>query len=307
MKEQSYLVIDIGSNAIRASYAIEDSTHDLEIIETRRFPIRLGEDVFKSGKISLAKKNKVLLAFEEISQWKTSINADKTICVATSAFRDAINSHTIIKRVHKLYNIKIKKITGKQEAFYIYLAVNKVVQNKSKRTLLIDIGGGSTEFSLIEKDKILYSKSFQCGTIRLLKSGKSEVQDKLIKKMILTLYKDLKNKDLLNDIKLSVGTGGNLKRMGKLRKFFFKRAPNKILQSELSAILIEISKLSIQERIDQLKMRRDRADVIIPAMKIVEQTLIQLDLTQIYLPKIGLKEGVILSEASKKINQIYFS
>lgn len=307
MKEQSYLVIDIGSNAIRASYAIEDSTHDLEIIETRRFPIRLGEDVFKSGKISLAKKNKVLLAFEEISQWKTSINADKTICVATSAFRDAINSHTIIKRVHKLYNIKIKKITGKQEAFYIYLAVNKVVQNKSKRTLLIDIGGGSTEFSLIEKDKILYSKSFQCGTIRLLKSGKSEIQDKLIKKMILTLYKDLKNKDLLNDIKLSVGTGGNLKRMGKLRKFFFKRAPNKILQSELSAILIEISKLSIQERIDQLKMRRDRADVIIPAMKIVEQTLIQLDLTQIYLPKIGLKEGVILSEASKKINQIYFS
>ena len=171
--------------------------------------------------------------------------------------------------------------------------------------MLIDIGGGSTEITLLNHHKILYSKSFQCGTLRLLQLENLEEVKSTAKALSKELYKDLEKKELINKVNLCIGTGGNLRRMGKLRKIFFKRSYLKIFQSELIAINDEVQKFSIEQRMNFLNMRRDRADVIVPAMTIIEEILIKFDLTEILLPQVGLKEGIFIGELKKMPRNIY--
>lgn len=303
--EKTFLAIDIGSNAMRASFAVLDRSNDLEILKTVRFPLRLGLSVFKKQKISDEKIAETVSAFKELKKDIDEMNIKNIRAFATSAIRDAKNGNELVELIKKKFNITIEVIDGQKEAKIISQAVNYRIPTENQCAMLIDIGGGSTEITLLNHHKILYSKSFQCGTLRLLQLENLEEVKSTAKALSKELYKDLEKKELINKVNLCIGTGGNLRRMGKLRKIFFKRSYLKIFQSELIAINDEVQKFSIEQRMNFLNMRRDRADVIVPAMTIIEEILIKFDLTEILLPQVGLKEGIFLGELKKMPRNIY--
>lgn len=305
--EETILAVDIGSNAMRASMACLDQSNDLEILSTLRFPLRLGEDVFPTKKISKKKMLKTVEAFHDLQNLKQKFNFKHIKVVATSAIRNAENGKVLVERVKKETGFQIEVINGKKEAELIKRAVSEVMTLNKSRTLLVDIGGGSTEITLCEAGEILFTRSYSCGTVRLIESGQYKKQKEIIKDFIKEAHDDLSAYIKKKPIKLCVGTGGNLRRMGKLRKIFFKRSNLKVTYEELSAILDEIKTFSIEQRMDYLDMREDRADVIIPATKIIEELLFQFNLPEIHLPKVGLKEGLIISALKKPPRNIYFS
>lgn len=298
--ERKILAIDLGSNAMRASLAIYDESKDLEIIESRRYPLRLGDDVFTNGKLSEISFLKVTEAFKELSDLMHEYQVHAVKAVATSALRDSKNQKDFVKHIFKSTGIKIDIIPGDDEASYIQKAVSSVIDLEDKMALLIDIGGGSTEFTVTKKNKILFSKSYQCGTVRLLKNINNKEIDHLISETVKLAYKEIKDVLGKKSIDICIGTGGNLKRMGKLRRIFFKRSNHKISLQELAAVSHEVSKLSLEQRMNYLSMRKDRADVIVPAMQIIELLLIKFDLSEILLPTVGLKEGLMVDYFGEK-------
>ncbi len=304
MDEVKYVSIDIGSNAMRASVFIIDSANDLEVLETFRYPLRLGEDTFLNGKISKNKFKKVENAFADLLENLKSYEIREIFAVATSAIRDAENGKDLIAHIKKEYNIEIKLINGVMEANFISSAISTHYHLENKNCLFIDVGGGSTEIILTSNNKVKYAKSFQCGTVRLLQIQKTKNPIDEIHKITDEIFSDLKSLIKEYPIEFAVGTGGNLRRMGKLRNLFFHRSPAKIFQKELLAIKQEVSKFSLEQRINFLNMRADRADVILPAMQIIVDILIRFDIPEIHLPTVGLKEGIIITEVDKKIRNI---
>lgn len=298
--ERKILAIDLGSNAMRASLAYYDQSKDLEIIESRRYPLRLGDDVFTNGKLSERSFLRATEAFHELRALMDHYEVLDVKAVATSALRDSENKKEFVKHIFKTTGIKIDIIPGDDEASYIQKAVSSVIDLADKTALLIDIGGGSTEFTITKKNKILFSKSYQCGTVRLLRNIHSKEINTLISQTVKLAYKEIKSVLGENKIDICIGTGGNLKRMGKLRKIFFKRSSHKISLQELAAVSHEVSKLSLEQRMNYLSMRQDRADVIVPAMQIIELLLVRFDLSEIMLPTVGLKEGLMVDHFGEK-------
>lgn len=305
-KDQKYLAIDIGSNAMRAVYGILDKNSDLDIIDNLRFPLRLGEDVFKGKKISSHKFELTLNAFSQICEFIERNDIQQVKAIATSAIRDSKNGHKLIELIRSKYDISVKIINGQEEAKIISKAILSNYTHITQKALLIDIGGGSTEITLMESDQVLYSKSFQTGTLRLLQLETVKKIQEEAKSFINKLYQELEENNLLEGIETCIGSGGNLRRMGKLRKTFFNRSPSKLFQSELIAINLEVKKLSLDQRINFLSMRRDRADVIIPAMCLIEELLIKFDQSEIFLPRVGLKEGLLLDMIKDPVRYIFY-
>ena len=293
-EEQTLLAIDLGSNAMRASIACFDASKDLEILESHRFALRLGEDVFSKGKLSKGSFRKAACAFLELKELIDKNDIDHVKAVATSALRDSDNGAEFVEHISKQTGINIEVIAGNDEAGLIKKAVSSVIDLTSKVALLIDIGGGSTEFTVTDNNKIVFSKSYQCGTVRLLDKLATKNHKDLISSTIDQAFKEINKVLKGKKIDICVGTGGNLKRMGKLRKIFFKRSSHKVTQQELAAISLEVSKLNLDQRMNFLSMRQDRADVIVPAIQIIELMLIKFDLREILLPNVGLKEGVMI-------------
>jgi exopolyphosphatase/guanosine-5'-triphosphate,3'-diphosphate pyrophosphatase len=304
--EKYLLAIDIGSNAMRATLAVSDSSNDLDIIENFRYPLRLGDDVFQKGRVSNKKIQSIDEAFIDLSEVIREYKIKSVKAIATSALRDAANGQDICEKIFLKHGIKIEIISGEREANLIKNAIESSIELKNKRCLLIDIGGGSTEIIVTQGSDILYEKSFQCGTVRLLQEPDEAQIKKMATNLTKELSKDLKNKKIGQQFNITIGTGGNLRRIGKLRKVFFKRSYRKITQSELSAISSEVKKFSLNQRVSFLNMRKDRADVIVPAMIIIEEIMIKLDILEIHLPHVGLKEGILLEMIPKKPRFIYY-
>lgn len=297
--------IDIGSNAMRSAFATLTDDGHLKVFKNYRYPIRLGEDVFSKGKLS---KNRIRITEEAFSELFIKLSKHKitdVYAVATSALRDAENSKQLIDLIKKQTGIKIEIINGLKEAELIKNAIESIIPLHNKIALLIDIGGGSTEITLTKNGKILTSKSYQYGTVRLLKSIQSNQIEKDIeefsKKVKNHLAKVLKGQE----INLCVGTGGNLRRMGKLRQRMLKKPTNRVTMVELNSMYTEIVHLPVHERVQKFNMREDRADVIVPAMAMIEQILIDNDIYEILLPKIGLKEGVLLENIGHSVSELH--
>ncbi len=295
MIETKFLSIDIGSNAMRASVAVLDQSHDLEVLETFRYPLRLGEDTFSEGRISKRKFKKTESAFADLLDKVEEFHIDHICATATSAIRDAENGAELIKSIQSKFDIEIEMIDGLTEANLIAKAVSSVIDLNDRYCLLIDIGGGSTELIVTNGLKVLFAKSYQCGTVRLLEMQKSNSYLEELHKITKQMLKDVQKCLDGNPIDTCVGTGGNLRRIGKLRNTFFNRHTSKIFQSELVAIKQEVESFSIQQRIHFLSMRPDRADVIVPALQIIEDLLLGFDIPEIQLPTVGLKEGSIIN------------
>jgi exopolyphosphatase / guanosine-5'-triphosphate,3'-diphosphate pyrophosphatase len=279
--------IDIGSNAARL--LISDVTVDrnekasFNKVTLVRVPLRLGFDVFEQGEISGYRIDMILQTMKAYRHLMNVYDVKRLKACATSAMRDAKNSAAIITMVNEQTGIDIEIISGSDEASFIY--ENHIAENLDKEHsyLYIDVGGGSTELTFFSNNKLVFKDSFNIGTIRILKNMVTE-------EMWDEMKDDIKIKTKGHKEVTAIGSGGNINKIFSLSK----RKEGKPLPIELlKDYHKELTNVSLADRINIYKLREDRADVIVPALQIYINTMRWAGATEIYVPKIGLADGLI--------------
>ena len=294
-----FAAIDIGSNAMRLAIGSFDKKGTLTIHATRRAPVRLGGDVFRSGSLSAATMEQGVAAFLEFEALLRMHEVSLCRAVATSALRDASNAQVFIDRVRRATGISIEVITGDEEARLIYGAVATLVPLQSGTSLLLDIGGGSVELTLIHRGALIFSDSVNLGTVRLLEMVRGKKHDKALLEKMLRQYADRIRTRIARTKKVRVitrliGTGGNIDTLGDLRKSVLgKKGTRTLHRIELLRLMKTMQGMSIKERVEKLKLRPDRADVIIPAMALVAGVMSESKVNTIMIPRTGLRDGVL--------------
>lgn len=280
-----FAAIDIGSNAVRLLITEVIESNTAVRYKKRlfvRLPIRLGEDVFTKQKIS---EEKISELIKGISAFKNTIEifqVDSFMACGTSALREAENGEKIISRIKEATGIKIEIIDGKKEAAIIYACHVAEKLNHNKPYLYIDVGGGSTELTLFYKNEIVYSNSFQVGAVRLLLNKVAEAEWERMKSKTKELGEKFENL-------IAIGTGGNINRIFKM-----VNSENKIIRyRELKDLYQQLSELTIEERINKYSLNQDRADVIVPAAKIYSSVMKWSGANDMYVPKLGLVDGIV--------------
>jgi exopolyphosphatase / guanosine-5'-triphosphate,3'-diphosphate pyrophosphatase len=279
--------IDIGTNACRLLISevipVEGGATKFNKLNLVRIPLRLGFDVFETGEISKEKRGMLFQSMKAYSHIMNAYGVTKHIAVATSAMRDAKNRKEIVQKVFLETGINIQIISGDFEASLIYESHIAEKLDQDSNYLYIDVGGGSTELTLISKGELRFKESFNIGTIRLLKNQVSEADWDYMKQKIKDTTKDFSKL-------IAIGTGGNINKVFSLSK----RKDGKTLDLELlKAYYKEFSSCSLEERIQMYQLREDRADVIVPALLIYTQIMKWASITEILVPKIGLVDGLI--------------
>ena len=278
--------IDIGSNAVRMLICYVISSGDEYVFQKNsylRLPIRLGEDSFKNGVIS---NEKIILLTNAILSFKyiMKVHGIKEYKIyATSALRESINSKEVISIVKKNTDLNIELITGLKEAKIISKgnSLEKIEFNKT--FLYVDVGGGSTEFSILRKGKEKMSKSFKIGTVRLLNNL---VDDS----MLMEIKKWLKS-NIDNDDKIKLfATGGNI---NKIQSMTGSKSGKPISYLSIKDLSNTLKEFNYQDRMMKFDLNPDRADVIIPALKIFTTTMEFVKANKIFVPKVGLVDGMI--------------
>jgi len=281
--------IDIGSNAARLliSEVVEGDNGKPQFnkLNLIRVPLRLGFDVFEKGEISKPKLGMIIQAMKAYAHLLNVYNVHHLKACATSAMRDARNSNDVIRKVKLETGIQISIISGDDEASYIY--ENHIAENLDKEHsyLYIDVGGGSTELTFFADGKLRYKESFDIGTIRLLKNM---VTEKHWEEMRDHLKNNTKSKLPI----IAIGSGGNINKVFSLSK---KKEGKPLHLDLLRDYYKELSSVPLDERIRLYNMREDRADVIVPALQIYINVMRWADINEIYVPKIGLADGLIQS------------
>jgi exopolyphosphatase/guanosine-5'-triphosphate,3'-diphosphate pyrophosphatase len=279
--------IDIGSNAARLLITevtvLANGSPEFIKLNLVRVPLRLGFDVFETGQIS---KEKIGMILQTIKAYKHLINAygvSHVKACATSAMRDARNAQDIIRKVKLETGIEIEIISGDLEASLIY--ENHIAEelNREDSYLYIDVGGGSTECTFFSDSRLVFKRSFNIGTIRLLKNMVTDDHWQEMKEYLKARTRDFRHVT-------AIGSGGNINKIFSLSK----RKEGKPLPLELLRDYYkELGSFGLAERIHVYKLREDRADVIVPALQIYINVMRWVNCEEIYVPKIGLADGLI--------------
>ncbi len=302
IKIKKYAAIDIGSNAMRLLIAnvIEEENKPTQFNKSHliRVPIRLGQDAFTVGEISEESAERMVKAMTAFKLLMDVYKVEKYAACATSAMREAYNGNDLVDEIAKKAGINIDIIEGKTEAAIIANSDLEAYIKNDGHYLYVDVGGGSTEFTLFSKGKQIVSKSFKNGTVRLLNNMVTESVWQEIEKWIKTHTTNLSNVEI-------IGSGGNI---NKIFKMSGKTNDKPLTQTYLVQRFKYLNSLSYEERIYNLGLNTDRADVIIPAIKIYVNAMKWSNAKHIYVPKIGLSDGIIKAmyyqNTKIKINQI---
>jgi exopolyphosphatase/guanosine-5'-triphosphate,3'-diphosphate pyrophosphatase len=279
--------IDIGSNAARLliteAAVYTDGTVDFTKLNLLRIPLRLGFDVFDKGVITDDKKKKLINTVKSYKLLMEIYGVEGLKACATSAMRDAVNGQQVLDEIKKETGISIGIITGQEEANIIYETHIAENLNDEKSYMYIDVGGGSTEVTLFAKNQVVFKESFNIGTIRLLHNKVSDEQWDHMKWYIKTNIKDYQPIEC-------IGSGGNINKIFSISK----RKEGKPLPLELlKDYYKELSCSTVEERQHIYHLRADRADVIVPALQIYTSIMRWADAQEIYVPKIGLADGLV--------------
>jgi len=279
--------IDIGSNAARLLVTEVTDEENNKPCFTKlsliRVPLRLGFDVFETGKISDKKIELFLETMRGFLHISNAYEVKAMKACATSAMRDAANSKEIISLVKEATGIEIEVISGSFEASLVF--ENHIAENLDKEHsyLYIDVGGGSTELTFFCNNELIFKESFNIGTIRLLKNQVPDSSWDQMKGVVKNKTKGFKTV-------VAIGSGGNINKVFSLSK----RKDGKPLSLDLLRDYYkELSNVSLHDRISIYKLKEDRADVIVPALKIYLTVMRWAGADEIYVPKIGLADGLI--------------
>ncbi len=281
-----YAAIDIGSNAVRLLIAdIKQTEEKLSFKKNTliRVPLRLGDDAFLDKKISEKKIEeliKTMLAFRNlIDVFKVS----KYMACATSAMREAINGVAIVAKIKQEAGIDLEIVEGQREAKIIYASHIEETLDQKKNYLYIDVGGGSTELSVFSKGKMIASRSFNLGGIRILDNQDKDETWVEMKEWVKVQAQSHNNLS-------GIGTGGNI---NKLFKMSDQKEGTALSLIKLKAIYDYLNSFSLKDRINVLGLNHDRADVIIPASEIYLSVMKWGGVKQIFVPRVGLVDGII--------------
>lgn len=279
--------IDIGSNATRLQITnIEEYATDTvnKKVVWIRVPLRLGEDAFGGGKISREKRDHLAEAMQGFAHIMRALNVVDYKAYATSALREASNSREVIDHIFKKSGLCIEVIDGQVEADIIFESgMPTVAQATDKNYLFVDVGGGSTELTIVSQGKRTASKSFSTGTLRIL-SGKTDEGDMKKMKKWIDLNSDGHSPSVI------VGSGGNINNVLRLLS---KKEEQSIDYDELENLYGHISSLTIEERIHDMKLNPHRADVIVPAMGIFLYLMRSCNIDRVIVPNMGLTQGTV--------------
>lgn len=286
MKIKKYAAIDIGSNAVRILVTSVVSYKKKTVFLKNalvRVPIRLGQDAFTNGNISDKNIKRMIKSMKAFKLLMEVHGVKDYLAFATSALRDAKNGSYLVEKVLKKSGIKIEIINGKKEAKIISNTNVFDTINKEKTFLYVDIGGGSTEFSILINGKRNQSKSFKIGTVRLLNSKVEQVTLDEAETWV-------RRHTHMHERIYLLGTGGNINKLHKIANI---NDNSPISYLTLKALYNQLDALTYEERIVDLELNPDRSDVILLAAKLFIKILNWSGAKDIYVPKVGLSDGMI--------------
>lgn len=295
IKIKKYAAIDIGSNAMRLLVVniVEQEGKETQFNKSSlvRVPIRLGQDAFTVGEISTENTDRMCDAMKAFNLLMKVHKVESYKAFATSAMREAYNGKEVVALIKKKADIKIEIIDGKKEAAIIASTDLHHLLKTDKTYLFVDVGGGSTEFTLFSDGKIVNSRSFKVGTVRLLNEMVCDVVWDEIEKWIKVNTTDFDEVSL-------IGSGGNINKLFKMS--------GKMQDKPLSYLYVNsqyafLNSLTYNQRISELGLNPDRADVIIPAVRIYLNAMKWSGARNIYVPKIGLSDGIVKAMYFNKI------
>ncbi|MDN3672732.1 rod shape-determining protein [Flavobacterium branchiarum] len=295
IKIKKYGAIDIGSNAMRLliSNVVEQEGKEPQFNKSSlvRVPIRLGQDAFTVGEISQENIERMCDAMKAFNLLMKVHKVEHYRAFATSAMREAYNGKEVVEIIKKKADIKIEIIDGKKEAAIIASTDLHHLLKTDQTYLFVDVGGGSTEFTLFSNGKMVTSRSFKAGTVRLLNGMVCDVVWNEIEKWIRT------NTEEYEEVTL-IGSGGNI---NKLFKMSGKQQEKPLSYIYVNSQYAFLNSLTYDQRIAELGLNPDRADVIIPATRIYLNAMKWSGARQIYVPKIGLSDGIVKAMYYEKI------
>jgi exopolyphosphatase/guanosine-5'-triphosphate,3'-diphosphate pyrophosphatase len=287
IKIKKYAAIDIGSNAMRLliTYIVEQEGKVAQFNKNSlvRVPIRLGQDSFTVGEISEENIDRMIDAMKAFRLLMKVHKVEKYKAFATSAMREAYNGQEVVEIIKEKAEIDIEIIDGKKEAVIIASTDLNHLLKSDKTYLYVDVGGGSTEFSLFSNGKIVVSRSFKAGTVRFLNNMVCDVVWEEMEKWIKLSTKDY-------DDVILIGSGGNI---NKLFKMSGKLQDKPMSYFYLNSQYTLLNSLTYEQRISELSLNPDRSDVIIPATQIYLNAMKWSGASNIYVPKIGLSDGIV--------------
>ena len=295
IKIKKYAAIDIGSNAMRLLVVniVEQEGKEPQFNKSSlvRVPIRLGQDAFTVGEISEENIERMCDAMKAFNLLMKVHKVERYMAFATSAMREAYNAKEVVAIIKKKADIKIEIIDGKKEAAIIASTDLHHLLKTDQTYLFVDVGGGSTEFTLFSNGKIIISRSFKAGTVRLLNDMVCDVVWDEIEKWIKT------NTQEYDEVTL-IGSGGNINKLFKMSGKLQEKPLSYIYMNSQYAFL---NSLTYEQRISELGLNPDRADVIIPAARIYLNAMKWSGARNIYVPKIGLSDGIVKAMYYNKI------
>ncbi|MBS5552527.1 MAG: Ppx/GppA family phosphatase [Bacteroides sp.] len=285
----NYAAIDIGSNAVRLliKHVEEDINgvpHFSKVL-LLRVPLRLGFDVFAMGKISEKKEKDMIRLMKSYRHLMKIYDVDNYRACATSAMRDAENGMHIIKRIRKKTDIPIEIIDGQEEAKMIYNNHIEQMEDRKGNYMYVDVGGGSTEINLLSQGELVCSRSYNIGTVRILNQAVKESEWNRLRTDMAELALSYPQTNL-------IGSGGNINKLYRLAEKKDKKQL-RMTVTTLRQLHESLKGLSVEERMTQFNLKPDRADVIVPAGEIFLTIADLMQATYIYVPVIGLSDGII--------------
>ncbi len=286
MKSKTIAAIDIGTNAVRLfiSSMEEYPTETLyKKIAFIRVPLRLGDDVFTTGKIEDKKRHRLRETMQGFSYIMSAFNVEAYRAYATCAMREALNGEEIVRELKEASELNVEIISGTKEAETIFAGGMKDVVENDKTYLYVDVGGGSTEVIVYSKGEKVDARSFPIGTVRILNDAVGKGETKSFKTWLKSLYQKY-TPDYI------IGSGGNI---NKVHKLLNKKENETITYQELEILYKYVKSFNIEDRERVLKLNTYRADVIIPAMKIFLTVGKICQINEIIVPKLGLSDGIV--------------
>ena len=299
--------IDVGSNAMRLAIGDVLANGKIDVIDTAREPIRLGRDVFSSGRLSTPIIDRTVQAFhrfcDSIGRW----DVEHAAGVATSAVREAANGRELIDRVREETGIEIAVIDGAEEARLVHLAVSRKLGVRTGQGVLVDIGGGSVEVALMSDGLLIDSRSYRLGTVRMLQLLSDERNGReRFARMVEELASETRAWIVSlfghNLLGLFVGTGGNVEAIGDLNgRRVGKRATSFAYIDDIDRTRAALEALDFEDRRVELRLRPDRADVIYPATVVLQALMNVVWATTLTIPRVGLREGLLADMAMRRV------
>lgn len=299
MGKVNYAAIDIGSNAVRLLI----KSIDREAVQEKKFkkvmmlrvPLRLGFDVFSIGELSEKKVDKLRRLMKAFRQLMKIYDVDDYRVCATSAMRDARNGRMIIKKIEKDTGIRIEIIDGQEEARMIYNNHIECMEDRQGNYMYVDVGGGSTEINLLTNGELVWSVSYNIGTVRMLSNA---VKEGTWQQMEEELMKVTEGVAAINII----GSGGNINKLFRLADKKDKKL-QRLPVSSLQTVYDVLKPLTPEERVEAFSLKQDRADVIVPAAEIFLKIAEVVHAEYIYVPVIGLSDGIIDNLYAKSLEK----